>query len=714
MDPKAIRDVLVESSDQVYQYVSDMQFVTDPPLGVSVTGVSGCDVGDGFAILRLSGPVPEISGLMLMVDEAVIREGDAGFDRYDEISRTVVVRPGEEVLRRMSEPGCRVRLLSDMRFIISSVGDFYRRYGDLLTLPTEDPVSVAPAFPEGVEPSGSQVAAVHGILTHRLSYIWGAPGTGKTQFVLAACIRACIGAGRRVAVFAPTNNSVEQVLRGIIKALPEGDPILGATIRLGVPTKGFLEEHPGMCEDRQAQRRVASCMRNLDLLEEVMFERSCDELEWEFLELRRMAHSLQEDGRGRVLLSDHPDLKAAFSEMVPMLSSVPLTRDLVSEAEEGDFRTVIDKVCTALYDRERPAAGIEEYTHWSDQNLMAALFETRRELEDLISVDTGARVERASLIASTPHQFISRFRPRRSEDDGRPVLDVDHIFLDEAGYCGLMQAAALFTNGVPVTMLGDHMQLPPVSQLDDALLTSSAKGGGRLGHAFLWNMSALHCEGLMTEGPGALSSIYTESSDPVFHMTFRADLTDSHRFGSNLGRVLDRWVYRNGMTGSSDGGDLRICCIDAVCDSREGRENRAEAMAVADMLRREGPELSEVAVLTPYTAQLALIKRMVGRRYRDSVMTVHGSQGREWDTVVLSVADNGVLSRDVPFRFTSSSTGIGMRVVNTAVSRAKKRLVLVCDREFWIGREDELIGGILREVDPEDVWNFNRRCPDAS
>lgn len=714
MDPKAIRDVLVESSDQVYQYVSDMQFVTDPPLGVSVTGVSGCDVGDGFAILRLSGPVPEISGLMLMVDDAVIREGDAGFDRYDEISRTVVVRPGEEVLRRMSVPGCRIRLLSDMRFIISSVGDFYRRYGDLLTLPTEDSVSVAPVFPEGVEPSGSQVAAVNGILTHRLSYIWGAPGTGKTQFVLAACIRACIGAGRRVAVFAPTNNSVEQVLRGIIKALPEGDPILGATIRLGVPTKGFLEEHPGMCEDRQAQRRVASCMRNLDLLEEVMFERSCDELEWEFLELRRLARSLQEDGRGRVLLSDHPDLQATFSEMAPMLSSVPLTRDLVSEAEEGDFRTVIDMVCTALYDRERPAAGIEEYTHWSDQDLMAALFETRRELEDLISSDTGARVERASLIAATPHQFISRFRPRRSEDDGRPVLDVDHIFLDEAGYCGLMQAAALFTNGVPVTMLGDHMQLPPVSQLDDALLTSSAKGGGRLGHAFLWNMSALHCEGLMTECPGALSSIYTESSDPVFHMTFRADLTDSHRFGSNLGRVLDRWVYRNGMTGSSDGGDLRICCIDAVCDSRDGRENRAEALAVADMLRREGPEPSEVAVLTPYTAQLALIKRMVGRRYRDSVMTVHGSQGREWDTVVLSVADNGVLSRDVPFRFTSSSTGIGMRVINTAVSRAKKRLVLVCDREFWIGREDELIGGILREVDPEDVWNFNRRCPDAS
>ena len=98
----------------------------------------------------------------------------------------------------------------------------------------------------------------------------------------------------------------------------------------------------------------------------------------------------------------------------------------------------------------------------------------------------------------------------------------------------------------------------------------------------------------------------------------------------------------------------------------------------------------------------------------EAVKEIKAEQGREWDTVVLSVADNGIESREVPLRFTSSQTPIGKKVVNTAVSRAKRRLVLVCDREFWMSRQDELIGGILREVRPEDVESFNRRCPDAS
>ena len=42
-----------------------------------------------------------------------------------------------------------------------------------------------------------------------------------------------------------------------------------------------------------------------------------------------------------------------------------------------------------------------------------------------------------------------------------------------------------------------------------------------------------------------------------------------------------------------------------------------------------------------------------------------------------------------------------MKVVNTAVSRAKRRLIVVCDRGFWTSRKDELIGGILGEIPPD-------------
>lgn len=700
MDGESVSEVLVESASQVYQYISDMQYMTDPPLGVSMTEVSSCDVGDGFAVLHIDGQMPDANGLMLMVGDRILQESEAGFDRYDEVSRTVVVRPGSEVLALMRDGSHRVCLLTDMKFLISVVGDFYRRYGSLLTLPELDVVCTAPVYPESGEPTDKQRDAVNSILTNRMSYVWGAPGTGKTQYVLATCIRAVVEAGGRVAVFAPTNNSVEQVLRGIIKAFDGDSRLTGSILRLGVPTRAFYSEHPEMCEDRQAQRRLDACHRKAECLEEVMYERACDCLEGEILDAIRIAREASADS-GKVLLEDVPELREAVDGLRGFLSMRPDTRDRMRDFDDRDAHEVLSEIRSMIYDRQRPAVEIEEYSSWSDADLLAAIFETEREIEEMRTGGVSRRLEDARIIASTPHQFISRLRPRGSREDGRPELYVDHIFLDEAGYCGLMQAASLFTNGVPVTFLGDHMQLPPVSQLDDEVLRSAALRGGRLHYGFLWSLSAIYCEQLLYNGPGSLVSSFVSGADPEFCETARGDLTQSHRFGTNLARVLDRFVYRNGLSGSPEGGDLSIECLDVVCDHRDGRENLPEALAIRQFLREESPDASEIAILTPYSVQLALLKRKVGRKYRDSVMTVHGSQGREWDTVILSVADNGIASRDVPLRFTSSQTPIGMKVVNTAVSRAKRRLIVVCDRGFWTSRKDELIGGILGEIPPD-------------
>ena len=310
MDGETVSAVLTESASQVYQYIADMQYVSDPPLGVSVTAVSNCDVHDGFAVLHIDGAMPDPNGLMLKVGDVLLQESEAGFDRYDETSRTMVVRPGPEILSAMSDRDNKVSVLSDMKFLVAVTGEFYRRYGDLLTLPLQDVRAAEPRFPDGSDPNSQQLAAVDTILGNRLSYIWGAPGTGKTQYVLATCIRAMVESGCRVAVFAPTNNSVEQVLRGVIKAFGEDDALTRSILRLGVPTKGFYQEYPWMCEDRQAQRRIDACIRTLECLEEVMFERACDELEGEILGLLSFAESLPEGPSGTIILADHPELES--------------------------------------------------------------------------------------------------------------------------------------------------------------------------------------------------------------------------------------------------------------------------------------------------------------------------------------------------------------------------------------------------------------------
>ncbi len=688
MDREVLSRMLKESAAAVLSYVEDMQFATDPPMGVSVSEVGSYDVWDGYAVLHLQSLPQDTGSLELMVDDKVYSDEEAGFTRYDEVSRTIVIRPDPSLLSLMSISHPRVRVISDMKFLLRAMAAFLDRYSGLIRLPDVPPCVGEPCFPEGSPPSEEQVSAVRAILSNGMSYVWGAPGTGKTQFVLATCIKTCVRDGLKVAVFAPTNNSVEQVLRGILKAFPESE-LGGGILRLGVPTREFLMEHPEMCEDRQAQRRADRLECSIRNLEEVIFERTCERVR---KDVDAIAERLSRMDPGRPPDPD-PELEAMISPILALCSAMSGARDSGS-----DLRRTLAEARSVLYDRDRPALGIPEYSDMSDSEISDLIRSLKDEAERISSRCTSRRVRDVSVIAGTPLQFISRFRPRGSEDDGRMELDADRIFVDEAGYCSLMHALTLFSNGVPVSFLGDHMQLPPVCEIDPALILSSMAKGSGLRNAFLWDMNAIYSEELLSEGRGRLAASYVDGLAPDLDATVRRDLTESHRFGQNLAGILDRHVYRNGMTGCSEG-DLRIFFADAPCGERTDRRNEAEAEAVKGILEMSAPEPSEVAVLTPYVSQVKLLKGMLGR-YKDCVMTVHASQGREWRTVILSVADNGSLTKEVPLRFTSSSTGMGLRIINTAVSRAKETLVLVCDAGFWASRKDELISDILEEALP--------------
>ncbi len=145
------------------------------------------------------------------------------------------------------------------------------------------------------------------------------------------------------------------------------------------------------------------------------------------------------------------------------------------------------------------------------------------------------------------------------------------------------------------------------------------------------------------------------------------------------------------------------------CGSRDERENVPEAKAIETFLEMD--RCNDFVILSPYSKQIKVLKEILPQFKESHILTVHKSQGREWHTVILSVQDNGSINRTVPLRFTSSHTEVGLKVINTAVSRAKNRLVLVCDRPFWMSQKDELIGDLvsdencqlvigLRDLDP--------------
>ena len=160
-------------------------------------------------------------------------------------------------------------VFSDLRFLVRRVKDWYKRFGNCIKLPAGKPtVKEADCRNLKQTPSSDQALAIRGVLSEPFSYVWGAPGTGKTRFVLARAVLAYLQAGEKILVTAPTNNAVEQTLYGLLPVLEEaGLDYNKLVIRLGTANADFLAKYPGVCEDSGYSKAIAEILDNLSSLQ---------------------------------------------------------------------------------------------------------------------------------------------------------------------------------------------------------------------------------------------------------------------------------------------------------------------------------------------------------------------------------------------------------------------------------------------------------------
>ncbi|MFM2199664.1 MAG: hypothetical protein RLZZ505_3096 [Verrucomicrobiota bacterium] len=282
------------------------------------------------------------------------------------------------------------------------------------------------------------------------------------------------------------------------------------------------------------------------------------------------------------------------------------------------------------------------------------------------------------------------------------ALHFDHIIVDEAGYAPLAKVLPLLIQSCPISLLGDHRQLPPIYLGKKDVLSES-----------YWGVSALYLEEAFQSGIGddPQQMVICAQKDPRFQKMHRNQLTISYRFGSELSDLLDRHFYQIGLRShGSNGTDIRSrdCPQKGlfISPSQNKRENPAEAEGVMKAVKSwvEWPDADKgtLAILTPYKNQVRLIRDSLkglkksndvqtwnAREWEDfgkiEVMTVARSQGREWDTVFFSASDTGRLAGNNPF-LADTSCPEGKLVVNTAISRSKKYLRFFFDRQYWKNR----------------------------
>ncbi len=551
------KEVLLEATQIYYDYLDSHH------LGVEELQIDSIQFLQDEMALSIKAQFLNVDALVIGVgNEYFAKESGLEVISYNEKSGSLIIGFLDSGLYQKCKRSQKsIRIFNDLKFLIKNLQNFFNDTKQFI-LPQTPNITITQPLDFSQDINAEQKQAINNILQNPLSYIWGAPGSGKTQVVLFESLLYYIYANKPVCVLAPTNNALEQILRVLIKKFDSLGLNREKILRLGIPTNSFLESYIEVCDPQIIQKRQA-------------------------------------------------------------------------------------------------------------QNLFGT-----QNLKD--------RFQNALVIGMTIDGFIRRYR----------TLEIEfyHLFLDECAFTPLIKALSLCTDGIPLTLLGDHKQLMPICEMPQSEIK------GEKIYANLFNLSALFLEEFFSEPLNASSKIFSKSQfSPIKHrQTISTKLLNTHRYGDNLAKILDKHIYHIGLCGKSE--RTEIYFIDCGKCALSDKSNLKEAQMIS--LLYQELKNDDIAVITPFVNQRRLLHRC-GIPYK-ALWTIHSSQGQEFHSVIFSPVM-------LHYHLTNSHNLNALHALNVAMSRIKNRLIIVCDYYYWIGFKDQFLSDILRIAKP-----YNQRIENAN
>lgn len=546
-----------------------------------------------------------------------------------------------------------------------------------------------PIFPFGC--NNSQYEAVKKAMEHQLSVIQGPPGTGKTQTILNIVANILLQ-GKAVQIVSNNNAAIENVAEKL--ASPEYRlDFIAAQLGSAEKKKAFIERQRKEYPDFEGWVLDDGCGITLDSIREKSLElkavfdlqeqraelkQELSELE---LEMRHFEQYLQEmDPQGFQAFPGKRARSAAVMELWQKCQDDAEQRGKIGFLFKLRAFFQMGMISRAFY-RSAPS---ELLLFFKQTFYKCRCHEIRDELERIEGVLRSKKTDLMDTMREESMQILRDSLARRYRSEGGrkwfqeedlwkspkevlreyPVIlsttfssrsslrnDIvyDYLIMDEASQVDLATGALALSCAKRAVIVGDTKQLPNVVTKETKEYAKQIFQRFQLKEGYQYSKSFL--QSVLDVAEGVEQTL----------------LREHYRCHPKIINFCNQKFYRGELViMTRDEGEPDV--LGAVRSVKGNHARGHYSQRQIDIIREEiipryVADKSQTGIIAPYRDQVEALEQ----EFSDiDVSTVHKFQGREKDTIIISTVDDEISDfADDPY------------LLNVAVSRARKRLILV-------------------------------------
>ena len=528
----------------------------------------------------------------------------------------------------------------------------------------------------------SQKEAVEAALTHQVSVIQGPPGTGKTQTILNIIANLLI-AGKTVLVVSNNNSAVNNVAE---KLEHEGLGFIVAKLGSVQKKEEFVADQqplPDMSswhidasssvkqwvkdalnnvsQGFSAQLRQAELRAEYDaLLKEATYNEKlatnsidCDWLYSKSSSKIMELLSYYQIRQSKQIPSVFFRIKWALKLGLPMFSFLQKdVSDVIASLENAYYivrKAEIEKELQSV-ESTLQSVDIKENLRLLGAYSLQIL---KNEIAEHYRADTrtaftikNIKAKTEDLLREYPVVLSTTYSAKSciSKD-----MVFDYVIMDEASQVDIKTGALALSCAMNAVIVGDDKQLPNVVSHEEALA-----------------LQAIQLTYKVDDRYNEVTHSFLQSCVEVFKDIPVTLLREHYRCHPKIIEFCNQHFYNGELVAMTDdnGEDNVLQVVQTVEGNHaRGHFNQREIDVIVQEVLPQCADSGSVGIITPYRQQADEINKALGK---DIASTVHKYQGRECDTIIMSMVDNK------PTEFSDDPN-----LLNVAISRAKTHLYVV-------------------------------------